>query len=201
MQRLKQVIKILVAMGLYIMVMDFILKELLRDFFQNDRGYIVLSVLSSVILFFILKVETFFICLGTAFILMLPSFLGGSLENYLSFGCIFLIVSIGLSILIFSFHLLLLMILTFLTFIKSDKIFPIIAVLEKKASDVWDESEKKTKSKHFYVNCLKKSWFLFLFLRRRSATESPNFFATYLGVELFKNLKKYVNSNENNKLK
>lgn len=201
MQRLKQVIKIIVAMVLFSMVMDFILKDLLRDFFQNDTGYIILSVLASVILFFILKVPTFFICLGTAFILMLPSFFRESLENYLSFGCIFLIVSIGLSILIFSFHLLLLMILTFLIFIKSDKIFPIIAVLEKKASYVWDESEKETKSQDFYVNCLKKSWFLFLFLRRRSAADSPKFFATYLGVELFKNLKKYVNSNENNKLK
>ena len=197
MHKLKQVIKIFIGIILYVVAMDVILKTLFYDVFDSSKIYKILIFLVTFILFFVLKVRTFFICLGMAAVLCMSAFLKDSSERYLptsAFG--FLAGSLGLCIVIFLFHLFLLLLMKFLKLIRLHKVFPIITRWNKIISDVWKESEKQAESTNLYVNGLKKAWVVFLFMAEMPRANNPMGFFLLLCVSLFNKLKKYLEPNK-----
>ena len=190
MHKFKQLMNIFIGIILYIMAMDVILKTLLCDVFHSTELHDGLIFLVTFILFFVLKVRTFFICLGVAAVLCVPAFLKDSFERYLPTSAFwFLAGSVVLCIVIFLFHLFLLLLMKFLKFIKLHKVFPIITRWNKIISDVWKESEKQAESTNLYVNGLKKAWFIFLFMTELPRSNSPVDFFLNMSVSLFGKLK------------
>ena len=192
MHKFKQLMNMFMGMVLYVVAMDVILKTLLCDVFHSTELHDGLIFLVTFILFFVLKVRTFFICLGVAAVLCMLAFLKDSFEEYLPTSAFwFLAGSLGLCMVIFLFHLFLLLLMKFLKLIRLHKVFPIITRWNKIISAVWKESEKKTESTNLYVNGLKKAWVVFLFMAEMPRANNPMSFFLLLCDSLFDKLKKY----------
>lgn len=202
MHKLKQVIEIFIGIILYIVAMDFILEPLFYDVFDSGEIYQILFFLGTFILFFISKVKTFFICLGGVAVLCMFAFLKDSFGRYLpTSAVVFLGISLGLCIVIFLFHLFLILLMKFLKLIRLHKVFPIITRWNKIISDVLKEIEKQDESTNLYVNGLKKAWVIFLFIAEMPRSNSPVGLFLNMIVSLFGKLKKYLEPSENKKLK
>lgn len=197
MHKFKQLMNMFMGMVLYVVAMDVILKTLLCDVFHSTNLHDGLIFLVTFILFFVLKVRTFFICLGVAAVLCMLAFLKDSFEEYLPPSAFwFLAGSLVLCIVIFLFHLFLLLLMKFLKLIRLHKVFPIITRWNKIISAVWKESEKKTESTNLYVNGLKKAWVVFLFMAEMPRANNLMNFFLLLCVSLFDKLKKYLEPNK-----